>query len=288
MMEASNMGIIIGGLYVIITMVMWFSNIESLFIGTEYVYLFVKYEELIMFGGYISLFIVLPLLLFFIFVYRSDLKFGKLKKDYNNKREIFNCILEKYNLFLKNDGVNIDKKVTIKRDKYSVSYYMWTHENSLKLVNVDEIYKLALGNDSLDEYKGNEIKYEEMFKMYFNDMISIPINKIYYFKLEGNVHYETKISGGDGGGTDIGGALLGGAIAGSTGAIIGSRKKTNPIKSEYIEHDERYVVLKYYDETNKLNIINFAYYSHGDNTIIDDLEELIPDKEYNFVIQNRK
>lgn len=282
------MAILIGGIYLIITMIFWFTKIESIFRGTEYIYFYVKYQDLILFGGYIILFVMLPFTLLFIIAKKSDSNFEKLKHDRIIKQEIFSYILEKYNVFLKNNGVNINKKVTIKKNIKGVNYYMWTQDNFLKFVNVDEIYKLALGSDPLDEYKGNENKYEEMFKTYYNDKICIPINKIYYFKLEGNVHYETKISGGDGGGSDIGGALLGGAIAGSTGAIIGSRKKTNPIKSENIEHDERSVVLKYYNDNDNLIIIKFAYYSYNHKTTIDLLEELIPEKDYNLVIKKQQ
>jgi hypothetical protein len=107
---------------------------------------------------------------------------------------------------------------------------------------------------------------------YLYKLISEPLSNIKHFKHDGEVSYETKISGGSGGGSSIGGAITGGIIAGSVGAVIGSRKKTEEITSERIRHDNRQTVLEVQDG---------AYYFDYDG--YDILLELIPEKEYTFV-----
>ena len=84
-------------------------------------------------------------------------------------------------------------------------------------------------------YAVNLNKYVEYF--------DIDIDAIQFFRQEGEVYRETKISGGGGGGSSIAGAVVGGVIAGPAGAVIGSRRKTQEIKSELITHDERITLL---------------------------------------------
>ena len=74
---------------------------------------------------------------------------------------------------------------------------------------------------------------------------NISLDKIEYYGVEGKVFRENKISGGGGGGSSVVGAIVGGAIAGETGAIIGSRRKVNEIKSELLTHDNRAMVLNF-------------------------------------------
>lgn len=105
---------------------------------------------------------------------------------------------------------------------------------------------------------------------------SIPLSDILYFSREGEVYTETKISGGDGGGASIGGAIAGAIIAGAPGAIIGSRGKTNPIKSETIKHDTRKTVLVCKNRT-------WSFAQEDYNAFI----QLIPDKELSVVQAKR-
>jgi len=112
----------------------------------------------------------------------------------------------------------------------------------------------------------------------------IPKNKIKYFKVEGDLINETKISGGGGGGSSISGALVGGIVAGGVGAIIGSRKGIDPIKSEFITHDNRKIVFCFENQNNKIESYHFIY----DNAI-KVFNDLIPNKNYDLIkVQERK
>ena len=64
--------------------------------------------------------------------------------------------------------------------------------------------------------------------------------------------------GGGGGGTSIKGAIIGGVLAGEVGAIIGSRKPTDPIKTTNILHDDRVSVLAFNTPFGECSI-NFAF-----------------------------
>lgn len=105
---------------------------------------------------------------------------------------------------------------------------------------------------------------------------SINLSRILYFSREGEVYTETKVSGGGGGGSDIGDAIIGGIIAGAPGAVIASRGKQQPIKSETIKHDTRKTVLVY-----KGGKLEFA---PGDYNV---LMRLIPEKEISVVKQQK-
>lgn len=120
-----------------------------------------------------------------------------------------------------------------------------------------------------DALRRNLVKYE------------IPIDDIEYFANRGEVYRENKISGGGGGGTSLGGLIVGGALAGDTGAIIGSRKKVEPIVSNLITHDKRVVVLNFKKGGNSKSFVS-KYES------FDLLKKLIPEKEYEVVESIRK
>lgn len=106
-------------------------------------------------------------------------------------------------------------------------------------------------------------------------VFKIPIERIKYYELQGEIVNENRITGG--GGSNIGWAVVGGVIAGGAGAIIGSRNKIDSIKSELITHDNRATYLFFNDKENKkLQIIfNFNAYKT--------LNELIPDKAYEII-----
>ena len=76
---------------------------------------------------------------------------------------------------------------------------------------------------------------------------------------EGNVHYTTEVQGGGGGGSSIKGAVIGGVIAGEAGAIIGSRKSTDPITSSTKQIDDRTTNVKILDEYNNFCEILFDH-----------------------------
>lgn len=109
------------------------------------------------------------------------------------------------------------------------------------------------------------------------EKIQIPVKDIEYYATRGEIVHETKISGGGGGGSSIGGAVVGGVIAGGAGAVIGSRKKTDPIKSELITHDNRETFLNYFSSTNTRKTVFFAFRDYSK------FNDLIPEKAYDIV-----
>lgn len=106
----------------------------------------------------------------------------------------------------------------------------------------------------------------------------IPVKDIKYFTKEGDIHLNTVVSGGSDG-PSISGAVIGGVLAGGAGAIIGSQINNKEIKSEIVENDVRKTILKYYKDGN---LVSKEY----DYQVFNVFEELIPDKEYNIVIQS--
>jgi hypothetical protein len=76
---------------------------------------------------------------------------------------------------------------------------------------------------------------------------------------EGDVHYTTEVHGGGGGGSSIKGAVIGGVLAGEAGAIIGSRKPTDPITSTTQKIDDRATHMKVLDVNNNFFEIVFNF-----------------------------
>ena len=96
-------------------------------------------------------------------------------------------------------------------------------------------------------------------------LFSIKKANIISVSQEGGVHYTTEVSGGGGGGSSLAGALIGGAIGGDVGAIIGSRRKTAPIKSTTKQIDDRTTNVKILDSNNSFCEILF---DHNDYYVI--------------------
>ncbi len=118
--------------------------------------------------------------------------------------------------------------------------WLWVANGNLyEAEDIDRFVKRCLNQD-LEKYA---IEYS-----------CIPVSNIQYFSAEGDVQYTTRISGGGGGGSTITGAIVGGLLAGEAGAIVGSRKKVNEIKSESITHDSRNTLIRYYRENELLTI----------------------------------
>lgn len=141
----------------------------------------------------------------------------------------------------------------------------------------------SIQKDNFDAYiwTDNEILYIVDKTIDFNiGKIEIPLKDIEYYDVRGEVHRETKISGGEtvGGGTSIGGAIAGGLIAGEAGAIIGSRKKvkSQPIVSKTITHDERETFLNFF-------INDKGYTIFFDSKAYNSLFDIIPNKSYTSI-----
>lgn len=90
-------------------------------------------------------------------------------------------------------------------------------------------------------------------------LISIKKSNIVSVSQEGDVHYTTEVHGGGGGGSSIKGAIIGGVIAGDAGAIIGSRKSTDPITSSTKQIDDRTTNVKILDANNNFCEILFGH-----------------------------
>ena len=99
----------------------------------------------------------------------------------------------------------------------------------------------------------------------------IDFKDVKYYNINGSEREKQVISGGGGGGSSIKGAVVGGLIAGEVGAIIGSRKKTEEIKTSYEKIDDRKLVITFKNGTTK-DVRDFSLYEY--------LLENIPEKDY--------
>lgn len=173
----------------------------------------------------------------------------------------YKAIEQKYGLFQGCDAVFFFSDP-------DTTYLVNTHNDELCLMK--SMYQVALDiEDSCDIHRTAES---------YAGLIHIPIVDIHHYRLVGDVSYETSFSGGGGGGVSIGGAVVGGLIAGDAGAIIGSRKKNDPIVSTTLEHDDRRTLLFYQDENaNKLSHLEFD----GDAYV--KLLGLLPEKDIHLV-----
>lgn len=177
------------------------------------------------------------------------------------------------------------------------NYLRHNHEKRCKLENDMRNYNIEKYKIPDKKYRINYIKghpfFSESLRCFCwleNDAINIvdsdlvnckggveiPIKDIKSFLRQGDVYTETNISGGGGGGSSIKGAIIGEVIAGPVGAVVGSRKANDPIKTENKVVDKRLTILEYYCD-NKLNYMFFS--SNSYNIFLD----LIPFKEINFV-----
>ncbi|MDE5830858.1 MAG: hypothetical protein K2H53_04270 [Clostridia bacterium] len=104
------------------------------------------------------------------------------------------------------------------------------------------------------------------------------IDDIKYYRQTGEETERQYISGGGGGGSSIGGAVVGGLVAGNVGAIIGSRKKTDEIKTTYKKVDNRRTIITLKDgrELDK------------SMSIYELLLRYVPEKDYDNYIDNLK
>lgn len=162
-------------------------------------------------------------------------------------------------------------------DRFDISEDILNNPITIKYLKSQP--QLQINDDNLDMmiWTNKDILY-----LVHNDLVNclggikIPIKSIKSFLRQGDMYIETNISGGGGGGSSITGAVVGGVIAGGTGAVIGSRKKSQEIKTENKQIDNRETILEfeYNDETYYMFLASEAY---------EILLKLIPQKEFNFV-----
>ena len=114
-------------------------------------------------------------------------------------------------------------------------------------------------------------------------IVRIKSEDILYYRAEGSVRYEQQISGGGGMGINYGSAILGGLLFGEAGAIIGSRRneEISEIESKTITHDDRIVTLVLRKDGRVFQI----GFDVNDELALD---WLIPEKQYDYVIEKRR
>lgn len=110
--------------------------------------------------------------------------------------------------------------------------------------------------------------------------IEISLNDIVSFSRDGDVFNETHITGGGGGGSSLTGAVVGGVIAGGAGAVIGSRKKINGIKSDNVIVDKRTTILEYKESSE----VKYMFFS---SDAYEAFLKLIPSRQFNFVQRDK-
>jgi hypothetical protein len=179
--------------------------------------------------------------------------------DKNN----YDILLEQYNVPDSSKSVTVIKNR--KPDKTGmIGNYIWVADNTLCFFPAWQPSKTVL----IDENR-------------FYSLFSIKLEDIEYFSQSGELYRENKISGGCGGGSDLSGAIVGGLLFGGAGAIVGSRKKIEGVKSELITHDKRETIISYIKDGHR-KILTLAYSDFYA------LKDLIPNKDRNIVIEIEK
>lgn len=208
--------------------------------------------------------VIIIIVLFLVITYKiADINKKKEEKEWNEKTK--NILKEKekyYSDYSKryDDVLNIYKQNEYYLDSIYSHYAII--DNKIK-----ELYhKPEISSISLESMK-SDIRQKE-----YN------ITDIEYYKLEGSVENLQYISGGGGGGSSIKGAIVGSLIAGGTGAIIGSRKKVDEIKTTYEKKDTRVLQLIFKD--GSIKSISYQYYEK--------LLDYAPEKDYDTYITNKK
>lgn len=168
-------------------------------------------------------------------------------------------ILKKHENEATNFGYKQENSITVRL--YGRRYFVFLHDDEIRFFVRPPFKKeVESGRQCSEKYS----KY------------SFPLFDVIYFSREGEVYTETKITGGGGGGSNLGDAIIGGIVAGAPGAIIASRGKNNPVKSETITHDTRRTILVCKNKKLSFSPDDYSAFM-----------QLIPDKELS-VVQQRK
>jgi len=194
------------------------------------------------------------------------------------KNTKYSPVLNKFNISDNTKVVTI--KAKHKRDtwKFGIDNYMFLSDGKLCLLPLFDGYIELKGNGTVNKLRGSSLISD--LNNYFA-CIQIPLDDIEHFGASGEFYREQKISGGGGGGSDLGGAIIGGVIAGGAGAVIGSRRETEAIRSEIVTHDTRETVLSYFLDGQRKTIT----FKHEDYQVF---EDLLPQKNYVVVSEIKK
>ena len=165
----------------------------------------------------------------------------------------------------------------VKRTNYKEKYSIPNIPKNIFCIEADFLNSNRnVRNTKLLTWKNNENIFFTGID-YMNDIgkYEIRLENIISFVRQGDVYTETNVTGGGGGGSSLTGAVLGGVVAGGAGAVIGSRKKTESIKTETKRIDERKTILEY-------AYLREKHYMFFDSETYEVFLKLIPQKEINF------
>ena len=175
----------------------------------------------------------------------------------------------KRNLKIEYDNLITEKEKILeekfKNNEYSIGNYMAIFDN--KLYMFEHLF-------DLDFY----CKYDREIPSIDKILKVVDIDDIKYFNLTGEKTERQYISGGGGGGSSIKGAVVGGLVAGEVGAIIGSRKKVDEVKTEYKKVDSRRTMIT----------LNNGIVLDESPSLYELLLSYIPEKDYENYIYNLK
>lgn len=180
--------------------------------------------------------------------------------------ENLNAIRTKINIIIKGNNdiarYEYSKLVSLPKDTARVNVRKFSGRN----IGLPAFFDKYYGSTHLWK-EGNDICLLPVYTNIVNfrcwrheyQVVKIDKKTVSSLSQEGSVHYTTEVSGGGGGGSSLAGAVVGGVIAGGAGAIIGSRKKLDPVTSTTKQIDDRITSLKLLDEDNNFSEIIFDY-----------------------------
>jgi len=149
---------------------------------------------------------------------------------------------------------------------------VWKNKNTLVFGMSEKTHEFYLENIILPRLKEKKVIFS--FQKYPN--LQFSIKNIVYYKSVGQISKETRTVGG---GSSLSGAIIGGIVAGDLGAMIGSRKESS---IETFTNDEREIEFVVISDKGTIEKIYFDY------KVKDAFDQLIPEKDYDFVKLNLK
>lgn len=171
---------------------------------------------------------------------------------------------------------DIKRRVNIPFNAKLIDFLHAGPYSSLNIANSSNGFHVWKSENELKFFPNSPRKSDSIYKTQMV-ITTLPFDRIDRFEKTGELFRETKISGGGGGGSSLTGAIVGGAIAGDAGAVIGSRKKVNPVTSQLITHDSRETAFFYFSEKNQRHTWFFNLDAYNV------FSELIPEKESSVV-----
>jgi len=204
------------------------------------------------------------------------------KKHYENgvtawKRNKLEEILQKQNIPSSLKVVTLVEMCILETIQSNVQSNIFVQEG--KLCFIPTRNELRYFRDNSGNYFSGSM-LDEHLRLFYT-CTQIPIESINSFFPSGDLYQEHKISGGGDGGRDVAGALAGYFVAGPLGMLIGGRRKTEAIKSKLITHDTRKTIISYYQDEEEY----WVALENDDYRVLDDL---IPEKNYDFVIEVKR